>query len=195
MDGLEATRIIRDRDSAVLQHWIPIVAMTANAMSEDRDRCLEAGMDDHISKPISPSALEKMLDKWLDGSLLEIGKSPATAPPRDGLAVFDYPKMLERVMGDEELAKSVMETFQQEMPGLADMLRRSLREGDLERIELYAHSIKGASANFSLERLCAVAGRIEAAAKAKNDVSASAELPAFEKEFEAALLEIRLAMS
>ena len=201
MDGLEATRIIRDRGSSVLQHWIPVVAMTANAMSEDRARCLEAGMDDHIPKPISPSALEKLLDKWLAGDLAEIGVPPVAQPPPVGpdgpgnLAVFDYPKMLERVVGDEELAKNVMDTFLQEMPGLADMLRRTLRDGDLDRIELYAHSIKGASANFSMDRLCAAAGRIESAAKAMDRASASAELPAFEKEFEAALSEIHLAMS
>ena len=201
MDGLEATRIIRDRGSSVLQHWIPVVAMTANAMSEDRARCLEAGMDDHIPKPISPSALEKLLDKWLAGDLVEIGVPPVAQPPPVGpdgpgnLAVFDYPKMLERVVGDEELAKNVMDTFLQEMPGLADMLRRTLRDGDLDRIELYAHSIKGASANFSMDRLCAAAGRIESAAKAMDRASASAELPAFEKEFEAALSEIHLVMS
>jgi CheY-like chemotaxis protein len=63
--GLEATRHIRDPRSAVLNHWIPIIAMTAHAMQGDRDRCLEAGMDDYLFKPVTPQALAEVLDKWL----------------------------------------------------------------------------------------------------------------------------------
>ncbi len=65
MDGLEATRRIRDPLSAVQNHQIPIIAMTANAMRGDREKCLEAGMDDYVSKPISPKALADVLEKWL----------------------------------------------------------------------------------------------------------------------------------
>ncbi len=65
MDGLEATARIRDPMSAVLHHHVPIVAMTAHAMQGDRDRCLEAGMDDYVTKPISPDALAAALDRWL----------------------------------------------------------------------------------------------------------------------------------
>lgn len=158
-------------------------------------------MDDHIAKPISPSALQNLLDKWLTGDLVEIGGVLAAPGPSKGpdgpgdLAVFDYPEMLERVMGDEELAKSVMVTFLQEMPDLVEMLKRSLGDGDLGRIELYAHSIKGSAANFSMDRLCAIAGRIEVAARSGDRASASAELPGFEKEFEAALSEVRSTMA
>jgi len=65
MDGLEATRRIRDPQSAVLDPTIPIIAMTANAMRGDRERCLAAGMDDYVPKPIAPRDLERALDKWL----------------------------------------------------------------------------------------------------------------------------------
>ena len=65
MDGLEATRRIRDPRSAVQNHDIPVIAMTANAMQGDRERCLEAGMNDYLSKPISPRALADVLEKWL----------------------------------------------------------------------------------------------------------------------------------
>jgi len=201
MDGLDATRIIRDRRSAVLQHWIPVVAMTANAMSEDRARCLEAGMDDHVPKPISPGSMARVLDKWLVGDPpgFELHGVPSRSRGRavePAVAkVFDYPKMLERVMGDEDLAKAVMETFLEEMPGLVDALRQGVREGDMGRIQLYAHSIKGSAANFGLDGFCAAAGRIEAAAKAKDPGSAAAGLPALEKEFECAFSEIRRATS
>jgi CheY-like chemotaxis protein len=65
MDGLEATRHIRDSRSAVQNRRIPIIAMTAHAMKGDRERCMEAGMDDYLSKPVTPQALAEALDKWL----------------------------------------------------------------------------------------------------------------------------------
>jgi PAS domain S-box-containing protein len=195
MDGLEATAIIRDGDSAVLQHGIPIVAMTANAMAEDRAICLAAGMNDHLPKPISPESLARMLEKWLRGDLAELGAPVArTAPSKgagmDGGAVFDYEKMLERMLGDEVLAKTVMGAFLDEMPGLVETLDRSVRDGDPHGIELYAHSIKGAAANFSMERLRGVAGGIETAGKNGALAVAHAALPDLELEFQAALSEV-----
>ena len=65
MNGLEATRHIRNLQSAVRNHRIPIIAMTAGAMQGDREKCLEAGMNDYVSKPVSPQALAEALDKWL----------------------------------------------------------------------------------------------------------------------------------
>jgi CheY-like chemotaxis protein len=64
MDGYEATRRIRDPGSSVLDHAIPIVAMTANAMVGDREQCLDAGMDDYMAKPVNPKMLKSMIDKW-----------------------------------------------------------------------------------------------------------------------------------
>jgi CheY-like chemotaxis protein len=78
MDGLEATRQIRHPRSAVRNHEIPIIAMTANAMQSDRDECLDAGMNDYVSKPVSPQALAAALDKWLPR-----GSVAMTGPPVD----------------------------------------------------------------------------------------------------------------
>ena len=68
MDGFEATAMIRDPGSSVLNHDIPIIAMTANAMQGDRENCLEAGMNDYLAKPVKKADLELMLDKWLQNS-------------------------------------------------------------------------------------------------------------------------------
>ena len=65
LDGYEATRVIRDPESSVLQHRIPIVAMTANAMQGDREKCIAAGMDDYLAKPIRPADLGEKLEAWL----------------------------------------------------------------------------------------------------------------------------------
>ena len=65
MDGFEATAEIRDPNSHVLNHLVPIIAMTANAVKEDRQKCLEAGMDDYVSKPVKKEMLAAILEKWL----------------------------------------------------------------------------------------------------------------------------------
>ena len=65
MDGFEATVAIRNTDSKVLNHNVPIIAMTANAMKGDREQCLEAGMDDYLAKPVRKSELEVIMGKWL----------------------------------------------------------------------------------------------------------------------------------
>ncbi len=70
MDGFEAARIIRTQCSGVLDHNVPIVAMTANAMKEDRDKCLESGMDDYVPKPVKKDVLAVVLDKWLSQTRL-----------------------------------------------------------------------------------------------------------------------------
>jgi CheY-like chemotaxis protein len=75
MDGFEATRIIRDRASKVLDHHVPVIAMTANAFAEDRERCLAAGMNGFLSKPVNRQALADMLAKWIDAAQPEEAKS------------------------------------------------------------------------------------------------------------------------
>ena len=84
MDGFEATRHIRNPRSAVQNHQIPIIAMTAHAMQGDRERCLEAGMNDYVTKPVSPQALAEALDKWLPKEERELPK--ARNDQRDGSA-------------------------------------------------------------------------------------------------------------
>ena len=84
MDGFEATRAIRSGEAKVPNRRIPIIAMTAHAMKGDRERCLEAGMDDYISKPIAPQALAEALEKWLEPAQEHRPRSPR---PRNGRTV------------------------------------------------------------------------------------------------------------
>jgi CheY-like chemotaxis protein len=81
MDGMEATRIIRSGEGAVLDAKIPIIAMTANAMQGDHESCLAAGMDDYLAKPVTPAALATMLNRWLNRSVEQIDSGGGLASP------------------------------------------------------------------------------------------------------------------
>ena len=193
MDGLEATRRIRDPQSSVKNRAIPIVAMTANALQGDRERCLEAGMNGYVTKPVSPSALAEALDRWLprDGAgRLEPGaesvaaagpppQSAESAPP----AVFDRTGMLARLMGDEELGQIVIEGFLGEMPDRIEALRSCLAAGDAAGSLREVHTIKGASANVGGEALRAVALAAEQAGQGGNLAVIITRVPEIELQF------------
>jgi signal transduction histidine kinase/DNA-binding response OmpR family regulator len=190
MDGLEATRRIRDPNSAVRNQEIPIVAMTADALQGDQKRCLDAGMNDYVTKPISPQALANALDAWLPrapGGAAAGGAAPGEGKASTATQVFDRDGMLARLMGDENLAAAVVEGFLEEMPGEIETLRRLASEGDAVAARRQAHSIKGASANVGGERLRAVALQAEKAGQAGDLEAIMAHMPDLESQF--ALLE------
>jgi CheY-like chemotaxis protein/HPt (histidine-containing phosphotransfer) domain-containing protein len=196
MDGFEATAHIRDPQSAVRNHRIPIVAMTAHAMQGDRERCLKAGMNDYVTKPVSPQALADALARWLPGddaarSASASAEPAAAAPeraepaaePQPETPVFDRPGMLARVMNDEDLARAVAVGFLEDMPRQIDALRSYLAAGDVEGAVRQAHTIKGASANVGGESLRAVAFEMEQAAGAGDLADVVARLPELDARF------------
>ncbi|MFZ2956596.1 MAG: response regulator [Candidatus Ozemobacteraceae bacterium] len=194
MDGLEATRAIRNPQSAVADHRIPIIAMTANAMQGDRESCLEAGMNDYVAKPITLHALMKALDKWLpkditaqsetapaESSQAEtaqtamaattrsasdlVEKTVAALPQTQEPPVFDRAGMFSRLMDDEELIRVLIKDFLVDLPRQILALKEFLDAGNVPSTERQAHTIKGASANVGGEALCAVALKMEKAAR------------------------------
>jgi CheY-like chemotaxis protein/HPt (histidine-containing phosphotransfer) domain-containing protein len=184
MDGLEATRHIRNPQSAIPNRNIPIIAMTAHAMQGDRDRCLEAGINDYVSKPVSPRALAETLEKWLPGKSefrsqeSEVGRQEVKGgsqksevrsreeeePPSP--VIWDRAGMLERLMDDEELAGTILRGFLDDLPRQIEALDAFLTSGDAAGAERQAHTIKGAAANVGGEALRAVAFKMEQAGKA-----------------------------
>ena len=117
MDGLEATRLLRSTQSTALLSG-PIIAMTANAMTGDREKCLEAGMNDFLSKPISPQALATMLTQWLPGMTAEKGSSEKNNGQHEtavsgwlDLPVWDKDGVMERLMGDEKIVSIIQHGF------------------------------------------------------------------------------------
>ena len=196
MDGLEATARIRDPQSAVRNHSIPIVAMTAHAMEGDRERCLAAGMNDYVTKPVSPQALADALERWLPGESAArptngfaqpAAAVPQTAGPRGEseleTPVFDRPGMLARLMDDEDLARAVAVGFIEDMPRQIDALRSCLAASDVEGTVRQAHTIKGASANVGGESVRAVAFEMEKAAGAGELAEVAAQLPELDARF------------
>ena len=186
MDGLEATRCIRRLPASVSSPQLPIIAMTANAMRGDRERCLEAGMNDYLTKPLVPQTLAQKLDTWLPpDSPVAAGNAlpPPVAAPKARRPVFDKAGLLTRLLGDEELAGRIAATFQQNVPQQIEALRGALTAGDGPSAVRQAHAIKGASANVGGEALRAVAGDIEQAVKAGDLASAGSRLSEMETEF------------
>jgi len=169
MDGLVASGSIRNPKSRVLDHAIPIIAMTAHAMASDKERCQQAGMNDYLSKPLEPITLAEKLDKWLpkqsSRTLLDTsetaGRKDAADCGEQTLPVFDKTAMMVRLMHDEELAHMIIECFLEDIPRQIDVLKKNLAAGDAEGAVRQAHSIKGAAANVSCEAMRQVALEME----------------------------------
>ncbi|WP_051559789.1 response regulator [Marinobacterium jannaschii] len=175
MDGYETTQRIRSGLTQAANPDIPIIAMTANAMQGDRERCLAAGMDDYISKPVEPEHLVQALRKWLP--IAASGEDDTTDKPENTDAgetshiaetlpvIFDYSAMSERLLNDPELIRNVAQGFISDMTTQIDQLRRYLTSGDFEQAISLTHKIKGASANIGGCALAQLAGQLENAGK------------------------------
>ena len=190
MDGFEATHRIRDPESAVLDHAVPIIAMTAHAMQGDRERCLEAGMNDYVTKPISPEALAAALDRWLPrdeanpAAPAQVAQPPVAPVEAAGSKppVFDSAGIMDRLMGDSDLARIVVDGFLEDAPRLIAALRTALDAGDAAAAIRGAHTIRGASATVGGEALRGVAWEMEKAGVAGDLAAVAARLPELESE-------------
>jgi CheY-like chemotaxis protein/HPt (histidine-containing phosphotransfer) domain-containing protein len=191
MDGLEATRQIRSKDSTVRNHDIPVIAMTARAMQGDREKCLAAGMNDYVSKPVTPQSLSKTLKKWLPQETEEYGKQAdiRTQERTDGAQtveppVWNYVEMMERMMGDEDLAKTILAGFLEDVGQRIQDLKACLAAGDVQGFAHQAHTIKGASAVVGGEALYAVVFGMEKAAKDGNLADSAVNMTVLDAQFE-----------
>jgi two-component system sensor histidine kinase/response regulator len=140
MDGLEATRMIRARERKSGGH-VPIMAMTAHAMQGDRERCLAAGMDEYIAKPIRAQLLFDKIAALI-GELPEARTPPPAAKPADS-ELIDWAHALGGVNQDEALLRDVVEAFLEEAPQLLGQIRKAIDEADQAVLLRAAHTIKG----------------------------------------------------
>ena len=205
MDGLEATRAIRSEESRRRQaevqghdkpSWdihpsfpaphslgrIPVVAMTAGAMQRDREMCLEAGMDDHVAKPVNPVDLARVLEAWLPGAssnrasrvqdehprveekiIAQVPCDDRPMRPDAHVPVHDRRQLLHRVMNDESLADTVFLMFLQSAEDKVAKLEQFIGDGEARAAHMEAHALKGAALNTSCLALAAVAEEMEQA--------------------------------
>jgi len=152
LDGLAATAAIRTQEQMQGTH-MPIIAMTAHAMRGDRERCLAAGMDGYVTKPLKAADLAAAIAQLL----------PAAAPlqpPRDTPPV-DVSAALRSVEGDQGLLEDLFEAFQQDYPKQLAELQDAIGMGDAARTARVAHSLKGAVGYFGTQRTFALAAQLE----------------------------------
>ncbi|MBF0303844.1 MAG: CHASE domain-containing protein [Desulfamplus sp.] len=159
MDGFEATRQIRSRESEVLNPNVPIIAMTANAMQGDRDKCLDAGMNDYISKPVDPDDLALMIKRWLLPHI-KYKKEPSKQK-QSSIPIWDRASMMIRIMNDEELARIVIDSFIEDTPNQIETLCSYIDKMDAPGVKRQAHTIKGSASQIGGERLRVKAFEIE----------------------------------
>ncbi|GAB6095034.1 hypothetical protein JCM14469_12860 [Desulfatiferula olefinivorans] len=170
MDGFEATRAIRAASG--YENRPVIVAMTANALSGVRDQCIEAGMDDYITKPVNPDDLRRVLSRHTRPDLAgaardtdDIPNEPPKEPAAVGEAVFDRDAMLSRFGQDRELVRVVLESFLEESKGLMNGIEDAVEARDTDAMESLAHALKGSAANVNAAALTRTARRFETAAR------------------------------
>ncbi|HBH03286.1 MAG: hypothetical protein A2W08_07805 [Candidatus Rokubacteria bacterium RBG_16_73_20] len=144
MDGFAATSAIRARERARGSH-VPIIAMTATAMQGDRERCLAAGMDDYVAKPIRSQELFSAIERTTDRGSAPL---PADGDRETAGGGFETQAVLTRCEGDADLAVAVIEAFRQECPRLITEIRAALTRGDSAALRRAAHTLKGTIGYF-----------------------------------------------
>jgi len=193
MDGLEATRQIRahERHATGTRQpatRLPIIAMTAHAMDGDREKCLNAGMDGYISKPVDPQVLADELEKWIRTDRkalpLEAGKAPTGTDDSAGPRIFDRAALVQRLLDDEELTETIVTGFLDDMPVQIAALKSFVESGQAEQAGGQAHKIKGAAGNVAASMFQETAYAMETAGRAGDMAALHRLLPELEQEFQ-----------
>jgi two-component system, sensor histidine kinase and response regulator len=178
MDGLEATQHIRAREAGTGRH-LPIIAMTAHVMKGDRERCMNAGMDAYLPKPVDLQALSRLLAELvpttdaahrngetqpLPAAAPMSGEPPSESSPAE--PVLDRAEALARVGGDEQLLAELLRIFHADAPKWLEDLRAAIGRGDAGLVRRAAHTIKGGAGSVGALQTRTAAARLEELARA-----------------------------
>ena len=177
MDGFEATAAIR-KGEAVTGTRIPIIALTAHAMKDDRERCLGAGMDGYISKPVQAEELLKITEA------LAADAGPIESMGEPAHTIMDRNLALARVDGDEALLADLAKLFCEESPKMMAAVQQAIAAKDAERLERAAHSLKGAVATLAAQKAFDAALRLERLGRAGDLSEAERAYEALESQIE-----------
>jgi two-component system sensor histidine kinase/response regulator len=199
VDGFEATRRIRTLDAERGQHT-PIIAMTAHALSQDQQRCLDEGMDDYLSKPINSAQLAELIERWSsedhkrpalasEDEPSNFGKAgvdcdaAARSPDGEASPVIDLPDFIRRCAGRAKLALRVLDKFYETTPDLMTKLEKSLQTHDFDEAARHAHSLRGAAANISAIALSQAAEVVECFCRDADKASSESHLDGVKAHF------------
>jgi CheY-like chemotaxis protein len=155
MGGLEATAAIRERERETGRH-IPIVAMTAHAMKGDRERCLDAGMDDYLSKPVRAEELNQAIQRVVP----QPPKAASTAVPEQAADADEEAALLAR-FGDRKFLRGMVRIFQADSAKTLSRIREAIAQQDAEGLRSAAHALKGSAANFLAKEAVDAAYQVE----------------------------------
>ncbi|OQX96425.1 hypothetical protein B6I21_01070 [candidate division KSB1 bacterium 4572_119] len=186
MDGYEATRAIRSGKTNIINSSIPIIAMTAHAMKGDREKCITAGMDDYVTKPINPKKLSETIAKWIPANHFrpkKIDKENNGENNGDNSKVFDRNSLLEKLGGDEEFLNELVNTFIGDAADQIQLLGEAIKKKDAAQVEHLAHTLKGSSGNIGAAHLSESAKALEIKSKNGDFNNVAEILKTIEKEF------------
>ena len=194
MDGYEATRAIRNGAQGIENTSIPIIAMTANAMKGDREKCINAGMDDYLSKPVSADELRTKLEMWLGvedrtEGIEEVNIEPDipikhTVEMDDGEKIWDKQGFMERIGNSETLATRLIGLFRTTMPQELALFAQHIEQQKFIDIGKLAHKVKGSSGSLGAVKVARVAEHIENAAKTEDIAKVQALFKQFQSHVE-----------
>jgi len=190
MDGLQATAIVREREKLSGRH-IPIIALTAYAMKGDRERCLAAGMDSYLSKPIRYQDLLETIQRMVSGMPDVPAPAPAEKAPAE---VLDEALLMSRVDHDLQLLRDLVDLYLGDYPRLVDEIRAALQNKDGRALQRGAHSLKGCTSNLAAKLASEAALKLEGLAYAGDWAEAANALESLERELkrlQPALLAVR----
>ena len=204
MDGYEATARIRERERGASAHHTPIIALTAHALRGERDRCIAAGMDDYIAKPITPDVFYATLQRWLPRaarrsepaapapppqviapmSLGDATAAPPEEPIIDGKVLDSFRKLQSADAPD--IIVQLIDLYLNELPARLTAVHQAVEHGDASRLARAAHTLKGSSANMGARRVARLCLDLEMQGKA-GDLTGAADLAArLDQEIESA---------